>query len=259
MPEDLKTPLETSDDGAAATASATDAGSKSDAEPTGETAEARIARIEKERDDARALSLSYKEKVEEANRLREENRTLKSRQTAATTDAIPPSIADIVPEIRGLDEQITRYGGDPNYSDHVASLRATRKALSLQAETRMRQERNDQLWQATMDNVKDEREQRLVYALVSSGRAGSVEDAIDAIRGKRLPDVERENAELKKKLADAETAQKLRGVDLTTRGVPAEEHARRGMPLAEWTKEWDAAQKRGDRGRMDELRKVARK
>src|SRR5262245_43429962 len=96
MPEDPKTPLAEAGD-SSAQAPATPPSDKSDAGPT-ETAEQKITRIEKERDDALALSKSLKGGAEEANTLRDRVRDLEAKLQPAGTasDTVPPQIADLV-------------------------------------------------------------------------------------------------------------------------------------------------------------------
>lgn len=152
-----------------------------------ETAEQQIARLKKERDDAKALVDSWKPKVEEANEIRRaQNQPQDTTGSGRRGDALDTEIAFLEGQLPQLQADVARYKDDP-----------TTKMSAYSAATRLEElykKRDERMFENALKAAEPEIEklpakyQAKTRELLRTRQYTAVHAAFMAAKGADLPD-----------------------------------------------------------------------
>lgn len=190
----------------------------------GETAEQRAARLEKELADQKALNLSQKSKVEEANRLLQELKSQAPQTPAgAGGDPLETEINWLRGQIAATEALFREYPNNVEIGNQIYLLRKNLQEASLRKQAADQQ----RAWQEQLRNAEPEilalpaRHQAKTRELFATGHYLNVPAAYAAAKGSALPDdfdVESERQRLAAKEAELEKDRQARANGVLSTG-----------------------------------------
>lgn len=172
-----------------------------------ESAEAKIARLERERDEANSkyeqehrLNLSQRQHVEEANQIRREGQ---GQPPTRAADPLDQELAD-------LEETLRAYAADNRRDPTTEILYRDKLAQKRQRETYVLFETAKRQAKPTFDALADRELAKRAEALFESGNFRDADAAIGYAKGERYDNTESERARLAKVATDREAELKRR-------------------------------------------------
>ena len=208
-------------EGGAATASGTP---PQDGADGGETAEQKAARLERELADQKALNLSQKSKVEEANRLLQELKSQPPQPPAGGSgDPLENEIRWLQNQIAATEQLLAQYPNNVEIANQVYLLR---KNLQDAVQRKSVSDQN-RAWQEAVQRAESEilalpvKHQAKTRELFATGQYLTVGAAFAAAKGSALPDdfdIESERKRLADKEAELEKDRQARAAGVIGTG-----------------------------------------